>query len=156
MVFKKTLFLKILLFVFLLILAVFVYRYKQGAYCGVKQPYVFIAGKKIPVEIASTPEEQRQGLSGREKLEKNSGMLFVFPDKKQRFFWMKNMRFPIDIVWLDDEKIVKIDSFLEPEGEHPKKHYPSSVPVNYVLELNAGFCDLHNIKVGEKVKYELE
>ena len=116
---------------------------------------VVINDKKIKVEIADEFLEVKQGLSDREKLADKKGMLFVFEDKNERIFWMKNMHFPLDIIWIEDEKIVGIEKNLPPEGENPKKQYYSKIPVNYVLEVNAGFTDKNNIKVGDKVIFDL-
>jgi uncharacterized membrane protein (UPF0127 family) len=105
---------------------------------------------KIKVETATTDSVRYQGLSNRESLCKNCGMLFVWPDKTIRTFVMRNMRFPLDIIFIADDKIVKIDSNLAPEGPNPKEIYESSVPVNYVLEINGGLSDLYGIEVGDE------
>jgi hypothetical protein len=117
--------------------------------------YVKINGNKIFVEIADTMEKQTQGLSGRPDLAFNEGMLFVFPEKQIRHFWMKNMNFSLDIIWLDEEKIINISHKLPPEGENPAKTYSSVLPVNRVLEINAGLADRCQIKVGDTVKINL-
>src|SRR3989344_7332267 len=62
--------------------------------------YVKIAGQEVKVELALTPEEQTQGFSGRSGLGENEGMLFVFDTPGKYGFWMKDMLFPIDIIWL--------------------------------------------------------
>ncbi|MFH1745132.1 MAG: DUF192 domain-containing protein [bacterium] len=124
--------------------------------CGLKysvdEPHLIIDNKKIKIEIADDYVEIVNGLSGREYLEKESGMLFVFNDKQIRDFWMKNMRFPLDIIWINDNKIIDISKNLLPEGENPLNHYYSPKPVNYVLEVNGGFCEKNNIKTGDSVK----
>lgn len=117
-----------------------------------RPPSVMINGKEISVEIVDTPLSRQQGLSDRENLDVGSGMLFIFGDKQPRSFWMKNMNFPIDIIWIDDDKVVKIDENLTPEGETPENHYNSKAPVNYVLEVNAGFSAQNNINIGDSVK----
>ncbi len=108
----------------------------------------------IDIELARTDAEHTQGLSGREKLPEGEGMLFVFGEKSVRNFWMKDMNFPIDIIWLDGEKIVKISRNLPPEGEKPNNHYSSGIAVDYVLEVPAGFCDTNKIKAGNTVFYK--
>lgn len=111
----------------------------------------------IRVDLADTESERRNGLSGRESLEQDEGLLFIF-DRKDIFptFWMKDMKFPIDIIWINDEKIVKIDKNVPPppEGAEDKnlKLYNPDKPIDYVLEVNAGFSDRHNIKVGDGVE----
>lgn len=118
-------------------------------------PVVKINNITIPVEISDTPAKQVQGLSDRAELDSESGMLFIFPDKRIRQFWMKNMHFPIDIIWINDDKIVNISKNLPPEGELPDKTYSSESDVNYVLEVNAGFCDGNGIKTGDKIIHDL-
>lgn len=121
----------------------------------IKLSKVFINGKEIKVEIADDFYEIKQGLSDRGNLSENQGMLFVFGDKNERVFWMKNMNFPLDVIWIDDDKIVQIDKNCEPGGENPEKQYYSKTLVNYVLEVNGGFADKNNIKIGDKVIIEL-
>ena len=115
-----------------------------------------IKGKEIKVEIADTDEGRRIGLSDREKLEENTGMLFIFENKDIKpSFWMKNMKFPIDIIWIDNKKIIQIDENVSnPEINTPDsklKLYTPKMPIDMVLEVNAGFVKKNNIKIGDKV-----
>lgn len=112
---------------------------------------VKINGREITVEIADTPELQFKGLSGRKNLCAGCGMLFVFNDKKERTFVMREMNFPLDIIFIDGNKIVKIEGGLEPEGVNPKNIYKSGAPVDYVLEVNGGFTDKYKIEEGGKL-----
>lgn len=107
---------------------------------------------KIKVEIADEALEQWQGLSDRKKLNKNNGMLFIFTDKKIRTFVMRRMNFPLDIIFINDDKIINIQKNLKPEGKITINKYSSLEPVNYVLEVNAGFTDKYKIKAGDKIK----
>ncbi|MCX6796303.1 MAG: DUF192 domain-containing protein, partial [Candidatus Falkowbacteria bacterium] len=100
-------------------------------------------------------KEWNRGLSYQKTLGENGGMLFIFPDYQVRSFWMKDMNFPLDIIWIKDDKIVKISANLAPEGNQPKNIYSSDEPVNYVLEVNAGFCGKNKIKIGEQIQYFL-
>ena len=118
-----------------------------------KNKTVKINGHEITVEIADTPESQFQGLSGRKILCADCGMLFVFSDKKERTFVMRNMNFPLDIIFIDGVQIVKIDKNLPPEGAVPKNFYSSGVQVDFVLEVNGGLAGKNDIKVGDKVYY---
>ncbi|MCX6746162.1 MAG: DUF192 domain-containing protein [Candidatus Parcubacteria bacterium] len=115
---------------------------------------VKIDGKVIKVDIAKTPEEQANGLSGWEKLADNQGMLFVFKDKRYRDFWMQGMKFPIDIIWIEDNKIIDIakNTPVPTDENNPPIYRPLS-EVNYVLEVKAGYCEAKNIKVGDTVEY---
>ncbi len=114
-------------------------------------PSLVINGKTVEVEIADNFEAWRQGLSDRESLDADRGMLFVFPDKQVRTFWMKNMNFPLDIIWISDDEVAGISADLPPEGEAPARTYGSISPVNYVLEVNAGFAAQYHIKAGDSV-----
>jgi uncharacterized membrane protein (UPF0127 family) len=131
--------------------------------CSQKENYktVEINNKIIKVEIADTPESQYQGLSNRESLCADCGMLFKFKEKEIKTFVMRDMKFPLDIIWIDDNHrssgagiIVGISKNLAPEGSDYKNFYRSPAPVDYVLEVNAGFADENNIKVGDKIIYE--
>lgn len=133
-------------------------RFNQETKHGIsstQKPTLEINDVKIDLEIADTFEAQRQGLSDREELANNTGMLFVWEEKQIKNFWMKNMHFPLDIIWIDGNKIVHISENLPPEGEMPQNHYSSIVPVNNVLEVNAGFCAEHDIKIGDEVKFNM-
>lgn len=115
-------------------------------------PNVEINGSFVKIEVADTIQKQIQGLSDKEKLEKDEGMFFVFDDKQVRSFWMKKMNFPLDIIWIEDNKIVNISKNLAPEGESPVNKYSSIQRVNHVLEVNAGFSDSKNLKIGDMIK----
>jgi uncharacterized membrane protein (UPF0127 family) len=108
------------------------------------------------VDIADTQEKSYMGLSFRESICANCGMLFSFEEKKEHTFVMRDMMFPLDIIWIDDEIVVKISKNLEPEGHDTKNIYKSDQSVNNVLEVNGGFTDKENIKVGDMVKYNLQ
>ncbi|MDD5071792.1 MAG: DUF192 domain-containing protein [Patescibacteria group bacterium] len=114
---------------------------------------VKINNTEIGVEIAETPNERYLGLSNRDSLCQNCGMLFAFPDKKERAFVMRGMLFPIDIIWIDGEKIVKIDEELPLPVSADPEEYKSGQPVNYVLEVGSGFCKKNNFKAGDRVEY---
>ncbi|MCX6743755.1 MAG: DUF192 domain-containing protein [Candidatus Parcubacteria bacterium] len=100
---------------------------------------VIINGQTISVEIAKTPEQQEEGLKGRTKVNDDQGMLFVFKDKRYYNFWMDGMKIPIDIIWLDDNKIIDItkNAPVPTDPKNPAIFRPAS-EVNYVLEVRAG------------------
>ena len=113
---------------------------------------VEIAGVNIKVELALIPETQIQGLSDRQYLNNNEGMLFVFdyPDKYP--FWMKSMNFAIDIIWIGkDMNVVYIKKYARPE-EYPNTYIPDK-DAKYILEVVAGFSDKNNLQVGDKIKF---
>ena len=111
---------------------------------------VLVGNVEIEIEIADTPAERSQGLSGRRSLAENEGMLFVFDSSQIVSFWMKDMRFSIDIIWVSEElAIVGIEKNLSP-ATFPQTFSPTE-PVKYVIELNAGWADNNNIEVGDSV-----
>lgn len=119
---------------------------------------VAIDGIMLEVEVADTDEKRALGLMHRERLDEGKGMLFVFPTEGRYSFWMKNMRFNIDILWLDSSgRIVYIVEDAEPcrgsSGEDIRQctYYPD-VRARYVLEVNSGFVREHNIGIGSTMK----
>ena len=119
----------------------------------INEPSIKINNAIIAVEIADEASEQWQGLSDRKNLGPNNGMLFVFPDYQKRTFVMRRMHFPLDIIWIKDDKIVGIAKNLPPENENPDKLYSSPLPINYVLEVNGEFCDENVIRVGDTIDF---
>ncbi|MGB3921718.1 MAG: DUF192 domain-containing protein [Minisyncoccia bacterium] len=110
-----------------------------------------IGGTEVKVEIADTDLERSQGLSGREGLLPNHGMLFVFDAPGYHAFWMKDMKFPIDIIWINaDSKVVWIEKNLSPET-YPNLFRPKE-PAKYVLEVPAGFAEEHGVVIGSVVQ----
>ena len=114
--------------------------------------YVQITGQNIKVELALTKEAQAQGLSGRKELVQGEGMLFVFAKPGRYPFWMKGVNFPIDIIWLGENmKIVHIKKDVQPET-FPDR-FVSETDAKYVLEVNAGFAEKNNLKIGDSVLF---
>lgn len=105
----------------------------------------------INVEIADTPWAQYQGLSNHASICPTCGMLFIFPDRKIREFVMRDMKFPLDIIYISNGEIIKIDANLVPEGNKPQKIYNSGSAADKVLEVSAGFCEKNGIRVGDSV-----
>ncbi len=104
----------------------------------------------IAVEIANTEAEQIRGLSGRRDLAAGSGLLFVFQDEATYGFWMKEMHFSIDILWIGaDLRVVHVAENVSP-GTFPKVFRPSQ-PARYVLELNAMDAEKLGVRVGTPV-----
>lgn len=115
-----------------------------------------INGHYLDLELALSPTEHYQGLSDRESLCPNCGMLFLFPEAKEQSFVMRNMNFPLDIIFISPENlIVKIYENLRPEGSEPKNFYKSFAPADKVLELNAGMSQILNFKEGDSLNFSL-
>lgn len=121
-----------------------------------QKPKVIIGDAEIVVDIAKTNEEKSQGLSDRKSLGKNEGMLFLFESNSTPSFWMKDMLIPIDIIWITDNSIVDIHKNIPaPDPKTPYvdlPRYTPEKPINYVLEVNAGFSDENNINIGDTVE----
>lgn len=113
---------------------------------------VSIGSTTISVEVADTHEERMQGLSGRTALAEGRGMLFVFEGEGDWAIWMKDMHFPIDIIWADsDGKIITIARSVAPET-YPNAFYPGTPTALYVLEVPAGFSDKNGIAEGMQLQ----
>lgn len=110
-----------------------------------------IGGTIFEAEILDTDEKRVRGLSGRESLEQEKVMLFVFKEESYPGIWMKEMAFPIDIAWADKNgAIVHIERNVSPKT-FPKVFFPSAKSL-YVLEANAGFFESHGLSVGASVE----
>ncbi len=101
----------------------------------------------IVADLALTEAEQTQGLSGRESLAPNEGMLFLFEKPARYSFWMKDMLFPLDIIWLDEGgRVVFIKKNMPPSTD-PEVLTPTNAAL-YVLEVPAGTADINHIDIG--------
>ncbi|QQS22681.1 DUF192 domain-containing protein [bacterium] len=119
---------------------------------------VQIGNNKLLVQIADTDSLRQKGLSGTKRLTHNQGMLFDFTNTANRrpSFWMKDMNFSIDIIWIKDNKIIGIEkSVPAPEINTPDyelKTYSPPGSITHVLEVNAGWSDQNGISVGDKIE----
>jgi uncharacterized membrane protein (UPF0127 family) len=105
----------------------------------------------IDIEVAATDYERQLGLMNREGMGDKQGMLFIFPVEEYQSFWMRNCLFSQDMIFVNaDKKIVTIHKNTKVLSD---QSYPSSVPAQYVVEVNAGFTDRYNIKEGDKVSW---
>ena len=111
-------------------------------------------GKCIELEAMRTLDEKQKGLMFREFLEENKGLLFLYEEEGERDFWMKNVKLPIDIIWLDKEnKIIYIEHDVPPCQEDPCPIYSLNKKAMNVIEVNSGFTSENNINVGDEVKF---
>lgn len=115
-----------------------------------------IGSTTIKAEIADTDAAQEKGLSGRFSLPEGQGMLFVFDEPGAWGIWMKDMNFPIDIVFVDEAGgVVSVEKNISPDTyqQNPPKIFYPPLAVKYVLELPAGYADAHDIGPESKVKF---
>ncbi len=117
------------------------------------QPSLLIGQNTVKVEIVRSAEDQSRGLSNRSFLPSGSGMLFIFDKPQIRSFWMKDMLFPLDFIWINDLQVVQIDENVQPPENKfaPPSVINSRQPVDWVLEVNAGFAAVNSVKVGDRV-----
>ena len=118
---------------------------------------VKIKGLHINVTLAKTPDELAKGLSIKSSLKEHEGMLFILDAPKKSSFWMKDMKFPIDIIWIHpNTTIVHIEKNLQPCISFLicPSYSPNDLS-QYVLEVNAYYTTKHNITVGDKVKFNI-
>lgn len=126
----------------ILVIAMLAVSFKKPA-----QMQVFLGGKGIAVAVADTPALRNRGLSGRKELKENEGMLFNFPEPGLYGFWMKDMYFPIDVIWFDaNRQIIDVWENATPDS-FPQTYTPHSF-AQFVLEVPAGFFSSHHLKVG--------
>jgi len=119
---------------------------------GATTTVIIAPGGAIRAELALTEDAQEQGLSGRDSMPADVGMLFVFPTLGKYGFWMKDMRFPLDVVWIDaDKRVAGVDPGLL-SVSYPHIFYPSD-DVEYVLELDSGEAAALGIATGTQLVF---
>ncbi len=139
------------LFIFFIAVAVFMYFFAPSP---MRTVIVEIRGQSVTAELAETILERTQGLSGRDSLDDDAGMLFLFDTLERHTMWMKGMKFPIDIVWIKNGKIIDIAEGAKPEPDVPGEfltRYAPDIPAELVLELPAGFISRNEIMIGDEV-----
>jgi len=117
--------------------------------------WVEIKGQRVAVDLALSASEQSLGLGRRDALPWNHGMLFLYYDRPNFYaFWMKEMRFDIDIIWIRDGRIVDIAHRVpHVPGENGPTVRPAEI-VDSVLEVPAGYAQSHGWRVGNRVLVE--
>ena len=129
---------KLIVLVIILVTPLTIFEEKLFDYFWPNHPVekVVVNGKTFDLEFANNQKEREKGLSGRDSLPDDHGLFFVFDQPDYYGFWMKEMKFPIDIVWFDkNKKVVGITRNLTPES-YPKIFYPPQ-KIKYALEVNA-------------------
>ena len=105
----------------------------------------------LNIEISDTDFDIQTGLMYRNSMENNQGMLFVFDNETERFFYMKNTRIPLDLIYIDNNKLIV--SFQENANPLDESSLPSEVPAQYVLEVNAGLAEKWLLEVGDRIEF---
>jgi hypothetical protein len=116
-------------------------------------------GGVLRVELADTPDERSTGLMHRTSLPDDAGMLFIYEAPRIPSFWMKNTLIPLDMIWIGaDKRIVEIDADVQPEpgvADSALRRYGPTVPVSYVLELNAGAAARLGLAPGSLLAFDV-
>lgn len=107
-----------------------------------------VDGHRFKAETVSIPQDREKGLGRRKGLPENRAMLFEFDKPGNYVFWMKDMRFDLDIIWISDGKIVRIAKNISHEALNPTDPQAAS---DKVLEINAGLSDQYGFDIGDKV-----
>jgi len=144
----------IILSILLIILLLSIYFVSKN-----KKTEIFFPKQNIKIEaqLAQTVLQQTKGLMNVKNLPENQGMLFVFLDESKKSFWMKNTYIPLDLIFISrDKKIVEIKENFEPCQQKNCPSYTSQKKAKYVLEVNGGFCQKHQIKEGDEVRFEIK
>jgi len=107
----------------------------------------------IEVAVADNQQTRRQGLSQLSKLPPEHGLFFVFPESGTHGIWMKDMEFPIDIIWMNEQlQVVDIHKNISPDT-YPESFHPQ-VPARFALEVEAGFSIKYDVKVGSTCTFK--
>ena len=108
-----------------------------------------LGSKIIDIEIVEKQDEQEKGLSKRKNLCQDCGMLFIFEKNQQHLFWMKDMNFDLDIIWISEGKVVGIEKNISRE-KGMNQTFGKDIKSDQVLEINAGKSDEWGIKEGDR------
>lgn len=139
---------KIPFYVFLLIIITWIFCVIPKNNFKKDEVFWDIGDKNISLIVADTPESQERGLSGMKSLPKDTAMYLVFDHPDKYGIWMKDMKFPIDIIWLDkDHRIVSLERNVA-TSTYPKVFSPIA-PSLYVIETKSGFSNENNLIVGK-------
>lgn len=109
---------------------------------------------RLRAEVADTPERRERGLGGRERLAEGRALLFPFERAARHPFWMKDMRFDIDIVWIRGDRVVDLHSAVPHDAPGPLRTYRPDVPADLVLEVPAGTAERHGWAAGDPVRVD--
>ena len=116
----------------------------------------FPDGTRVVAEIAQSDAERLLGLIFKEKLPADMGMLFIFEEQDRHRLWTKNVRFPIDLIWLDSERrVIGFEENLMPCRQDPCPTYATKQQALYALEIPTGFVKRHRLKTEMVVVFEL-
>jgi len=121
---------------------------------GAEQVDVQVGDAKLRADVADDDAERALGLGGRARLGRDAGMYFVLTTDAPRI-WMKGMRFPLDLVWINDNRVVDVTADVPDQPHTPEAQLPiysPSQPANRLLEVNAGWAQRNGVRPGDRVR----
>lgn len=118
---------------------------------NIKSPSLKVKEKILSLYVAKTDKDKQIGLSKYKSISNEKGMIFIFDKPDYYPFWMKGMKFPIDIIYIKDNKVITVLKDLRAESSDSVIYYPTA-PANKVLEINAGLSTQYNITPGDTVQ----
>jgi uncharacterized membrane protein (UPF0127 family) len=124
---------------------------------GAAEPRVVVetaAGARhvVRVELARTDPERARGLMYRERLDDEAGMLFLFSEREDHGFWMKNTLIALDMIFIDEDGTIA--GIVERAAPHSLQLRSVGAPSRFVLEVNGGWSAAHGVKKGDRVRFE--
>ncbi|KKS98346.1 MAG: hypothetical protein UV73_C0002G0060 [Candidatus Gottesmanbacteria bacterium GW2011_GWA2_43_14] len=136
--------------VILVLLTVYLKFFKEAGFYS----RAVINGRVIKLLVADTPSKRNRGLSFRESLSRDTGMLFIFDKKEAYSFWMNEMKFPLDFLWIDGVLVTDLsENIPPPDGNNIETVTPQN-PVDKVLEVNSGIIKELEIKIGDRIIFK--
>lgn len=116
---------------------------------------IALGGATVDAEVVISAYDQQLGLGNRFSLPKDKGMLFLYKRPGERVFWMKRMNFPIDIIWLENKRIIHIEQNVQPPGpgtpDRKLRTYGEGIYADMVLEVVAGFSKKEKLSIGDRI-----
>ena len=144
---------KFVLFAFgIVCIAILIFLLKSFSKRG---PTATIKNHTFVIDVATTSEQKEIGLAKYAAIEQDKGMYFPFDHSDYYGFWMKNMKFPIDIIFLQNKKIVTIFSDVKPQKNYAVYVYKPTRPANAVLEITAGLSKKYGFTLGDTLNLQL-
>ena len=131
-------------------------RKEQGAMYDGAHVKAVIGTTSVRAEIAQSDGKKALGLGNREALEKGTGMLFVFDEPSAYRFWNRDMRFPIDMLWILNDRVVDLYEHLPTYAAEKDFTVTPQAPANFILEVPDGFIKENTIHIGDTIIYESE
>lgn len=120
------------------------------------RPFLSIKGQKIYLEVANTPAKISQGLSDRESMPPDRGMLFVFDQPAVRPFWMNRMKFNLDFIFIRDDQIIDlVENMPFPQFDEQPQFVIAKKPFDKVLEVNQGIIQKINAEIGQSITFSI-